>query len=215
MDLALFARFDTIRVTALWQQNDPALESYDLLTVGNAATAASLDGIKLVVSVYPTGSRYTPLTIADQTDFAAFSARLAAALPTVRYFIVGNEPNLNRFWLPQFNRKGGDAAAPAYESLLARTYDALKAVNPEIVVIGGSVSPRGGDQPGTGRPTHSPTTFIPDLGAAYRRSGRTLPIMDAFAFHPYLESSRVAPTFRHPHSTTVAIADYGKLVGLL
>ena len=34
--------------------------------------------------------------------------------------IVGNEPNLNRYWLPQFNDDGIDAAAPAYETLLAR-----------------------------------------------------------------------------------------------
>ena len=47
-------------------------------------------------------------------------------------FIVGNEPNLNRFWLPQFNPDGTDAAAPAYEQLLATTYDALKAVRPHV-----------------------------------------------------------------------------------
>ena len=45
-------------------------------------------------------------------------------------FIVGNEPNLNRFWLPQFAADGSDAAATAYEQLLATTYDALKAVHP-------------------------------------------------------------------------------------
>ena len=41
--------------------------------------------------------------------------------------IVGNEPNLNLFWLPQFGADGGDAAAAGYEALLADTYDALKA----------------------------------------------------------------------------------------
>jgi len=39
--------------------------------------------------------------------------------------------------------------------------------------------------------------------------------MDAFAFHPYMESSHVAPTLRHPRSTSVSIDDYGKLVALL
>jgi hypothetical protein len=140
---------------------------------------------------------------------------VAAQLPTVRDFITGNEPNLNRFWMPQFDRSSHDVAAPAYEALLAQTYDALKAVDPTLDVIGGAVSPRGGDRRGTGRDTHSPTTFIPDLGAAYRKSGRTLPIMDAFAFHPYLESSHVAPSLRHPRSTSVSINDYGKLVKLL
>ena len=215
MDLARLAGFDTIRVTALWQPGDQTLENYDLVTIGNAAAAARLDGIRLVVAVYPTGSRSTPLSFADQTAFAGFAAELAAALPSVSYFIVGNEPNLNRFWMPQFGPGGTDVAAVAYESLLALTYDAIKAVNPAITVIGGSVSPRGEDLPGSIRPTHSPTTFISDLGAAYWASGRTLPIMDAFAFHPYLESSRLAPALQHPYSTTVALADYGKLVDLL
>ena len=37
---------------------------------------------------------------------------------------------------------------------------------------GGALAPRGIDRPGTGRDTHSPTTFIRDLGAAFRASGR-------------------------------------------
>jgi hypothetical protein len=53
------------------------------------------------------------------------------------------------------------------------------------------------------------------MGAAYRASGRTAPIMDAFAFHPYMDNSSQSPTFAHPASTTVALPDYGKLVALL
>ncbi|MDX6512734.1 MAG: hypothetical protein QOE36_2238, partial [Gaiellaceae bacterium] len=140
---------------------------------------------------------------------------LANDLPSVRYWTIGNEPNLNRFWMPQFGLDGEDVAAPAYEQLLAEAYDGLKSVSANMVVIGGAVSPRGGDRPGTGRDTHSPTTFIPDLGAAYRASGRDRPIMDMFAFHPYEETSSVPPTARHDKTTTVAIADYDKLVGLL
>jgi hypothetical protein len=66
------------------------------------------------------------------------------------------------------------------------------------------------------RPTHSPTAFIRDLGAAYRTSGRSTPIMDGFAFHPYEDNSSIAPvTGTHPNTTTIALADYDKLVGLL
>jgi hypothetical protein len=39
--------------------------------------------------------------------------------------------------------------------------------------------------------------------------------MDALAIHPYHESSEVAPTFAHPNTTPIGIADYAKLVGLL
>jgi hypothetical protein len=137
-------------------------------------------------------------------------------VPELTIVIVGNEPNLNRYWLPQFADDGTDAAAPAYESLLARTYDSVKSVSSDITVLGGAVSPRGGDVAGGIRPTHSPTVFIQDLGRAYRDSGRTEPIMDGFAFHPYEDNSSVAPVDgAHPNSTTISVADYDKLVALL
>ncbi len=215
MDLAALAGMDAIRLTAQWSPGLTALPPGELLRLRNAVDAASLDGIDVFLSVYPYGSSVTPVTAAAQAQFATFAASLAKAFPSVHRFIVGNEPNLNRFWLPQFDAKGRDAAAVAYESLLARTYDAIKAVAPSAVVVGGSLAPRGADAPGGGRPTHSPTAFIADLGAAYRASGRTKPIMDAFSFHPYEENSSLPPTFEHPRSTTISLADYPKLVGLL
>src|SRR5581483_6655544 len=57
--------------------------------------------------------------------------------------------------------------------------------------------------------------FIRDMGAAYRASGRTAPIMDALAIHPYPENSTIPPTFAHPNTTPIGIADYGKLTALL
>ena len=61
---------------------------------------------------------------------------------------------------------------PRTRACSRQTYDALKAVARPSTVIGGAVSPRGSDNPGTGQDTHSPTAFIHDLGAAYRASGR-------------------------------------------
>src|SRR5581483_2201352 len=167
-------------------------------------------------SVMNQGSKTTPLTAEDQQDFAAYAASVVRQVPALRTLIIGNEPNLNRYWLPQFNEDGSDAAAPAYESLLALTYDAVKAADPKVTVLGGAVSPRGGDVPNGIRPTHSPTVFIHDLGQAWRDSGRTTPIMDGFAFHPYEDNSSVAPVAgTHPNSTTIALADYDKLVASL
>jgi hypothetical protein len=162
------------------------------------------------------GSRTTPLTETDQSDFAAYAANVVEQVPALRSLIIGNEPNLNRYWLPQFNADGTDAAAPAYEALLAQSYDAVKAADPGVTVLGGAVSPRGGDVPNGIRPTHSPTVFIQDMGQAFRDSGRTTPIMDGFAFHPYEDNSSVAPVSGvHPNTTTIALADYDKLVALL
>ena len=215
MDLALLAGFNAVRLTAIWAPGSTAPSADELLRLQNAVAAADLDGIRVFLSVYHYGSSTTPRTPLARAQFAQFAASLATGLPSVRDYIIGNEPNLNRFWMPQFNPNGSDAAAPAYEALLAQTYDALKAVSPAINVIGGSVSPRGADNPRSTRHTHSPTTFITDLGAAYRASGRTKPIMDSFAFHPYQDNSSLPPSFAHPRSTTIALADYGKLVSLL
>jgi hypothetical protein len=215
MDLAKLAGFDAIRVTQFWQPGETKPSATDLEKLRTTANAARLAGMYPFVSVANFGSRTTPLSAQDRADFAAYAATLARELPTVHDFIVGNEPNLNRFWMPQFGETGENLAAPAYVQLLAETYDALKAVSPEITVIGGAVSPRGVDRPNTGRDTHSPSTFIPDMGTAYRAMNRPKPIMDVFAFHPYTDYSSQPPATPHPNSSTVSIADYDKLVGLL
>ena len=130
-------------------------------------------------------------------------------VPEIRDVIVGNEPNLNRFWLPQFDAGGGDVAAPAYLALLIEVYDAAKQADPDIRIWGGALAPRGIDRPGTGRDTQSPTTFIRDLGAAYRASGRTEPPLDGFAYHPYPASSSIPPDRpTDPASTSILMADY-------
>jgi hypothetical protein len=216
LDLLRLAGFTAVRISQEWTPGDTKPTAADLAILENVADAAKLDAVDVVCTVLQHGSRTTPLTDEQQSDFAAFAAAIAKDVPGIRRFVVSNEPNLNRYWLPQFNDDGTDAAAPAYESLLAQTYDALKAVSQRIQVLGGAVSPRGGDVPGTGRDTHSPTVFIRDLGAAYRASGRTKPIMDAFAFHPYEDNSSIAPNAgTHPNTTTIALADYAKLVSLL
>jgi hypothetical protein len=212
---AKLAGLDTIRLTETWVRGQTVLGPNDRIVLGNAIAAAQFTGIRVVLSLYPYGSSVTPLTDQDRADFASWVVDVANRYPLVRDFIVGNEPNLNRFWLPQFGPGGEDVAAPAYEQLLATTYDALKAVRPHSTIYGGALAPRGVDKPGTGRDTHSPTAFIADLGAAYRASGRALPIMDAFTFHPYPESSSTGPNFAHPNGTAIGLADYTKLVGLL
>jgi hypothetical protein len=171
--------------------------------------------VDVFVTVMSPGSATTPLTEGAQQDFASYAAAIVHAAPSITRVIVGNEPNLNRFWLPQFNLDGTSAAPAAYLSLLARTYDALKAVSPNVRVYGGAVSPRGTDRPDGIRPTHSPTTFIQGLGAAYRASGRNRPVMDAYVQHVYADNSSQSPTVAHPNTTSIGVADYGKLVALL
>jgi hypothetical protein len=215
MDLLQAAGFHAVRITQLWAPGESQISSQDATILDNVMNAAKKDGIEVLTTLMNYGSKTTPLSDTDQADFASFAASVVKTTG-VRHLIVGNEPNLNRYWLPQFDDSGADVAAPAYESLLARTYDAVKAANPAVEVIGGALAPRGGDVGGSIRPTHSPTAFIADMGAAYRASGRTTPIMDALSLHPYEEHSSIAPADGvHPNTTTIELADYGKLVTLL
>ena len=215
MQLAKAAGFDTIRITAIWEPGQSAVPAGQLAALQAIAAAGDFLGIRVVTTVMNFGSRTTPLTAAARTQFARFAADIVRRVPSIREYIVGNEPNLNRYWLPQFGPNGEDAAATAYVQLLARTYDAMKAADKGVFIIGGSVSPRGIDRPGTGRDTHSPTAFITDMGTAYRALKRNRPIMDGFSFHPYGESSSTPPTFAHAAGTSLGLADYDKLVGLL
>ena len=216
MDLALLAGYDALRLTAIWAPGRTEPETEELAKLDNAVGAAQLKGIRVVLSVYHRNSRTTPVTPGAREEFAAFAAGLARRFPYVTDFIVGNEPNLNGFWMPQFNADGTSASPGAYLELLAATYDALKWVSGDVTVIGGSVSPRGANNPTGARQTHSPARFITELGAAYRLSGRTKPVMDEFSFHPYGENSSTPPELpRHPRSNTIGLSGYWRLVSAL
>jgi hypothetical protein len=215
MSILKLAGFDSVRITSVWWPGETKPDDAEIVEIRNTVNAARLSGIRIFLSVYHQGNRTTPLTDESRAEFVEYTVWLARTFQYVRDFVIGNEPNLNRFWLPQFNEDESDAAAPAYMELLAETYDGLKKVSPQITVIGGTLAPRGIDRPGSGRDTHSPSQFIRDLGVAYAVSGRRAPIMDQIAMHPYGENSSQQPKkSKHPN-TTIGIADYDKLVRIL
>ncbi len=215
LDLLSLAGLKAVRITSMWAPGLRAPQPGEQNAIDIVADAAALTGTRVIVSVYHRDAATTPLTDAARDEFAAYTAEIARDNPTIRDFVIGNEPNLNRFWMPQFGPAGENWAASGYLALLVRCYDELKKVSPTIQVIGAAVSPRGNDRPDGIRPTHSPTSFITDLGTFYRQSGRTLPIMDSFGIHPYQDNSSTPPSFAHPLNSTIAIADYDKLVKLL
>jgi hypothetical protein len=215
MDLTAEAGFGAVRMSIIWSPGEEQVDGDNLVALKNATQGAELDGVRLILSLYARSWKTAPRTSLERGEFAKYAASIAKAFPMIADFVVGNEPNLNLFWMPQFGGGGVDLAARSYELLLAKTYDALKSVSPDIDVIGGALAPRGQDKADAVRQTHSPTAFIRDLGAAYRATGRRLPIMDAFSIHPYLIPSQLPPSFAHPRTTTIGIADYPKLVRLL
>ena len=218
MDLARLAGLDTIRVTAQWSRGQTALEpdasdgARNAVDGGRSSTASASSSRSI-----PSARAMTPLTEGDRADFADLRGRdRRARSRRCATSIVGNEPNLNRFWLPQFGPDGEDVAAPAYATLLAQTYDALKAVARRSTVCGGALAPRGSDRAGT-RPRHALADRLhPRPRRRLPRERPHAPIMDAFAFHP------VRGPLEHPAELRAsetrrrsAIADYDKLVALL
>ena len=151
-----------------------------------ALPQAEAAGIKVVFAVY--GTKPTTFTGDGGTAeaFAAWVGQVARTYPTIKTFIVGNEPNQPRFWRPQFDASGAQASAAGFGPVLAAAYDALKTVDPLIQVIGIGLSPRGNDRPNApSNISSSPVRFLKAFGDWYRSSGRTLPVMDAISFHPY------------------------------
>ena len=215
VDVSHRAGFDAVVVTTIWKSGQTQPAPGSLRGIHNVARAVRRDHMRLFLVVWHGFARNTPKNAGERDQFASFAAEVVRAVPGAYGVIVGNEPNLVTFWKPQFGPGGRDVAATGYEDLLARTYDAIKDADPHVRVIGVALSPRGADRPGGIRPTHSPATFIRDLGAAYRASGRRAPLMDSFAIHPYMVSSAISPTVAHPKTTQITLADYPKLVTLL
>ena len=163
---------------------------------------AQASGRRIVFSIAPQGGGDL-YTAAAKAQFVAFVQQVARSFPGVKDFVIGNEPNVNAFWRPQYNGKKQPLAAASYLQVLAASYDALKAVDPTIDVIGVGLSPRGNDQPGAkSNPSRSPVRFLHDLGVAYRASHRKKPLMDELAFHPYPAKNTDAPKvgYRWPNA---------------
>ena len=173
------------RITVFWDAAHP-VEIQEKAFLDRSLPVAAANHVQIVFSVQPLHATDVTSTPGGALAFANYTALLARTYPLVKQFVIGNEPNQPRFWRPQFSRSGRGVAAAAYEQVLALSYDALKAVDPTIDVIGLGLSPRGNDDPrARSNVSTSPVRFIHDLGVAYRASGRPRPIMDELAFHPY------------------------------
>ena len=189
------------RVSINWDAANPT-------TIGGQDEIASwmpqaqAAGTRIIFAVSPLKANGLTLTPDASTKFATFLTQLATTFPMVKDYVIGNEPNQPRFWAPQFSPTGIPLAATQYLPVLAASYDALKAVDPTINVIGIGLSPRGNDQAlGTGTRSRSPVRFLHDLGIAYRASHRAKPLMDELAYHPYPQPQQGPPSVRYAWPT--------------
>ena len=176
------------RITVAWDPDHPTTIR-DKEQLDRYVATATAAGLRIVILISPTRARALTSSPSAVADFVNFTTVVARSYPQVKEIGVGNEPNQPRFWQPQFSSSGRSLACGAYERVLAQAYDALKAVDSSITVIGVSLSPRGNDNPlASVNGSTSPVRCIRELGIAYRASGRTRPIMDELAFHPHPNS---------------------------
>ncbi|MFN2628334.1 MAG: hypothetical protein ABR569_06825 [Gaiellaceae bacterium] len=158
------------RWTLAWDASHPAAIA-ELPFLERAAPVAQAAGIHIVLSLYSKKAAQH-----DPVGFCTWAARVVTTVEQwgITDFIVWNEPNTRLYWVPQ------QGAGAAYERLLATCYDAIKTANPDAHVIGMGLSSRASTAKST-----EPLVFLRQVGRAYRRSGRTTPIMDQLAIHPY------------------------------
>jgi hypothetical protein len=140
-------------------------------------------------------ARDAPLDARAQKRYCSFVVRALRTAPAVRDVVIWNEANGPLYW----PRRAG--AAP-YERLLARCRDAVHSARRDTTVLDSTSS------------HHDPVSFLRALGAAYRASGRTRPIVDAFGHNPYPLRSDEPPGAHH-RGGFLGEGDYGRLVATL
>ena len=197
------------RVTVRWNPRRPTTIPR-LEELRRAVQEATDHGISMVFSVTQEKARFLAGSPRVADRFAAFVRLLANEFPDVNSFVIGNEFNQPRFFQPQFDRKCRGFAGGAYMRVLAKAYDALHAVNPDITVIT-SVSPRGNDacKAKNNRST-SPVRFIHDMGVAYKALHRRTPVFDEFGIHIYPNQPTDSGTAQPVPDSQPSVFQYGQ-----
>jgi uncharacterized protein YraI len=98
-------------------------------------SAAKGYGLKVLMSVV--GDKNSVVDDGYQNSYAGYVAQLAAAGADA--IEVWNEPNIDREW------KTGSISPAIYTNLLAKSYNAIKAANPNTIVITGAPAPTGAE----------------------------------------------------------------------
>jgi hypothetical protein len=214
--------------------SDPASPGYDWSSVDAAVRALSSRGLQAFINItrVPTWAEgpgqpqnVTPNTWRpDPSQFAQFAEAAArrydgsfpdprrpgAFLPRVRYWQAWNEPNLDYYLTPQWNRTahGFAPASPAiYRRMLNAFYDAVKGVSRSNVVVTAGMAPYG-NAPGVNTPEGyrmQPVTFDRALFSA--------PVyLDVLAQHTYPIHG---PLWHALNADDVAVADLFKVERVL
>ena len=182
------------RMAVFWDPANPST-IVDQAFLDRSVPNAARRGVEVIFAIYPLKARGLVDTPNGVQLFADYVAKVARRYPYVRKMICLNEGNQPRFHQPQFDDAGKGISGYVQEQAMAACYDALKAVDPGITVIGFGLSPRGNDDfDAVSNVSHSPIRFLQEVGEAYRASGRTKPIADDISIHCYPNLNTDAPS---------------------
>lgn len=144
---------------ASWDPTNPGDPNYDWSYLDTGVTEAVRHGLAplLLVDgapqwaqrcVSPPGLQLTNLCDPDPAALGAFATAAArrysgtfGGLPRVQYWGGLNEPNYTGFFFPQFNTEFKALSPSLYRVLINSFYDAVNAVDPSNIVIGGGLGP--------------------------------------------------------------------------
>jgi hypothetical protein len=178
---------DAVRVWVPWngERTPTAARTAEL---ARAELAARRTDVVLAVFGF---ARNAPVAPWAQRRFCGYALAATRLVPNARAVVVWNEANTPNEWR---------AGAASYESLLARCYDVLHSRGRAVLDSTASA--------------HDPAAFLAAVGAAYRASGRTRPLVDAFGHNPYPRTSTEPPDVAHA-GDFLGEGDYARLMTTL
>jgi hypothetical protein len=199
---AAAAHASVIRTIAEWRTlapRRPAVASdsfdpaYDFGDLDDLVRNAQRQGIQVMITIWGSpgwanGGKTANVAPTRPADLAAFARAIAdrysgrhAGYPYVGRYSIWNEPNLEIFLAPQFDRKGAISSPHTYAALYRAGYAGVKKGNATALVAIGETSNQGRDHPASGTTADSvaPGTFARLLA---REPGLRF---DAYATHPY------------------------------